>query len=226
MESIALDSQDPSKRKWTPAEDIKLVEALVEYHQEREGSPENKFKPGYLKVLEGKLSTKLPNCGLRAKPHIESRLRTLKREFQILHDMLTGPNTSGFGWDNVRKCVTAENDVWDAYVQGAGSFRNKSFPLYEDLCIVYAKDHATGKDAQTPADDASDNLSKAVIGTIASENRSRINEELSKVVGLTIKERHKATKLIVCQHELIDVFFSVPDEEKEEWVKGLINGDF
>uniref|UniRef100_A0A2N9H846 Myb/SANT-like domain-containing protein n=1 Tax=Fagus sylvatica TaxID=28930 RepID=A0A2N9H846_FAGSY len=275
MESIALDSQDPSKRKWTPAEDIKLVEALVEYHQEREGSPENKFKPGYLKVLEGKLSTKLPNW----------------------------PNTSGFGWDNVRKCVTAENDVWDAYVQGhkgAGSFRNKSFPLYEELCIVYAKDHATGKDAQTPADvieeletdiddtnhnvgigldgihedvsctqipttggrvegisarkrkkkgqnnednmmqvmkevasmlgsqlkDASDNLSKAVIGTIMSENRSRINEELSKVVGLTIKERHKATKLIVCQHELIDVFFSVPDEEKEEWVKGLINGDF
>ena len=117
MESIALDSQDPSKRKWTPAEDIKLVEALVEYHHEREGSPENKFKPGYLKVLEGKLSTKLPNCGLRAKPHIESRLRTLKREFQILHDMLTGPNTSGFGWDSVRKCVTTENDVWDAYVQ-------------------------------------------------------------------------------------------------------------
>jgi hypothetical protein len=32
MESIALDSQDPSKRKWTPAKDIKLVEALVEYH--------------------------------------------------------------------------------------------------------------------------------------------------------------------------------------------------
>ena len=57
-------------------------------------------------------------------------------------------------------------------------------------------------------------------------NRSRVNEELSKVVGLIIKERHKATKLIVCQHELIDVFFSVPDEEKEEWVKGIINGDF
>ena len=57
-------------------------------------------------------------------------------------------------------------------------------------------------------------------------NRSRINEELSKVIGLTIKERHKETKLIVCQHKLIDVFFSVLDEEKKEWVKGLINGDF
>ena len=70
--------------------------------------------------------------------------------------------------------------------------------------------------------DVSDNLSTVVIGTIASENKSRINEELSKVVGLTIKECHKATKLIVCQHELIDVFFSVLDEEKEEWVKDLL----
>ncbi|XP_030941092.1 uncharacterized protein At2g29880-like [Quercus lobata] len=297
METTVLDSQDPSKRKWTPAEDIKLVEALVEYHHEREGSPENKFKPGYLKILEGKISTKLPNAGLRAKPHIESRLRTLKREFQVIHEMLTGPNTSGFGWDTVRKCVTAENDVWDAYVQshkGAIACRNKSFPHYEDLCIVYAKDHATGKDAQAPADvveeleaeknddklddipedvdctqiptpgsngeeqnarkkkrkiqsgednmveamkevtiilaaqlkDASDNLSKAVIGVVAVESRSKINDELLKLPGLTTKERHKATKLIACQHELIDVFLSMLDAEKEEWVKGLINGDF
>ena len=40
METTILDSQDPSKRKWTLAEDIKLVETLVEYHHEREGSPE------------------------------------------------------------------------------------------------------------------------------------------------------------------------------------------
>ena len=106
-----LDSQDPSKRKWTLAEDIKLVEALVEYHHEREGSPKNKFKPGYLKILEGNISTKLPNAGLRAKLDIESRLRTLKREFQVIHEMLIGPNTSGFGWDTMRKCVTAKNDV-------------------------------------------------------------------------------------------------------------------
>ena len=49
METIVLNSHNPSKRKWTPAEDIKLVEALVEYHHEKEGKPENKFKPGYWK---------------------------------------------------------------------------------------------------------------------------------------------------------------------------------
>ena len=79
MESNTLNSQGPFKRKWTPIEDLKLVEALVEYHHEREGNPKKKFKHGYLKVLEEKISTKLPNAGLTAKPDIESKLRTLKR---------------------------------------------------------------------------------------------------------------------------------------------------
>ncbi|KAK7818774.1 hypothetical protein CFP56_040965, partial [Quercus suber] len=73
---------------------------------------------------------------------------------------------------------------------------------------------------------ASDNLSKAVIGVVAAESRSKINDELLKLLGLTTKERHEATKLIACQHELIDVFLSMLDVKKEEWVKGLINGDF
>ena len=62
---------------------------------------------------------------------------------------------------------------------------------------------------------ASDNLSKVVIGVVAVESRSIINEELLKLLGLTTKERHKATKLIACQHELIDVFLSMLDVEKE-----------
>ena len=32
MESNTLNSQGPFKRKWSPIEDLKLVEALVEYH--------------------------------------------------------------------------------------------------------------------------------------------------------------------------------------------------
>ena len=110
MELTTIDFQNPSKWKWTPVEYIKLVKALVEYRHEKEANLENKFKPGYLKILEWKISTKLPNAGLRAKPHIESRMRTLKREFQIIHEILTRPNTSGFGWDNVRKYVIVEND--------------------------------------------------------------------------------------------------------------------
>ena len=71
MDINTLDSQGRSKRKWTPIEDLKLVEALVEYHHEREGNLKNKFKPGYFKVLEERISTELPNARLRAKPNIE-----------------------------------------------------------------------------------------------------------------------------------------------------------
>nr|POE55936.1 hypothetical protein CFP56_45151 [Quercus suber] len=79
MDSNTLDFQGRSKQKWTLIEDLKLVEALVEYHREREGNLKNKFKPGYLKDLEEKSSTKFPSAGLKVKSDIESRLRTLKR---------------------------------------------------------------------------------------------------------------------------------------------------
>ena len=45
MDSNTLNSQGPSKWKWTLIKDLELVEVLVEYHHEREGNPENKFKP-------------------------------------------------------------------------------------------------------------------------------------------------------------------------------------
>ncbi|PKH89597.1 hypothetical protein CRG98_049958 [Punica granatum] len=77
------------------------------------------FKSGYLSELEKMLLEKLSNCGIKARPHIESLLKTLKKECAIVYDMML--NTSGFGWDSIRKMVTAEDDVWEAYV--AETFR-------------------------------------------------------------------------------------------------------
>jgi hypothetical protein len=70
---------------------------------------------------------------------------------------------------------------------------------------------------------ASDNLSKAVIGTIAPENRLKVNDELLKIIGLSIKDRLKAARLIVRQPEVMDVFFSISDDDKEELVRGILN---
>jgi len=70
---------------------------------------------------------------------------------------------------------------------------------------------------------ASDNLSKAVTGTVAPENRLKVNDELSKIIGLSVKDRLKAARSIVCQPEVMDLFFSIPDDDKEELVRGIIN---
>ena len=93
------------------------MESLLDLYHEGRFCVDNNFKSGYLKVLETALETKLPGCGIKAKPHIESRIKTLKMQFRTLHDMLTGPNCRGFNWDPQRKIVTAEKAVWDAYIQ-------------------------------------------------------------------------------------------------------------
>ncbi|KAG8500776.1 hypothetical protein CXB51_002814 [Gossypium anomalum] len=90
----------------------------------------------------------LPNAMLKAKPNLESRIRTLKRDWSIVYDMLSGKNNSGFGWDEHRQLVVAE----DASHKEAAQFRHWSFPYYDQLTAIYAKDQATGKDAQTAAD--------------------------------------------------------------------------
>ncbi|KAJ4834782.1 hypothetical protein Tsubulata_002188, partial [Turnera subulata] len=232
---------------------------------------------GHFTAVEELLVVSLPGSGIKAKPHIESRMRTLKTHFSILYDMIAGRGTSGFGWDNDRKCITAENSVWEEYLKShldAEPFRYKSFPFYEELSIIFGKDRATGKEAldkqeapnnENVVDDdatstsfvqanvfeggeessklknikldtgsqlskaikessmllgveigkATDRLSRALEDTEAIEKRLKINEALTSLSGLTMFERHKSTRKIGCDRETLDIFFTIPEEEKE-----------
>ncbi|TXG49303.1 hypothetical protein EZV62_025178 [Acer yangbiense] len=111
------------------------------------------FRAGTLKNIELRLATILPNCDLRATPHIESKLKTWKKQYRVIYDMI---NTSGFGLNNVRKCVEVDNnEAWHSYVQmrhhkQAEGWRDKPFPLYERLANIFGKDRATGRTAYTP----------------------------------------------------------------------------
>ncbi|PON83585.1 Myb/SANT-like domain containing protein [Trema orientale] len=117
MESSKGKGPGQNKRFWTTDEDNKLIKALLEIHNEGKFKAEGNFKAGHLIAIERYLEVQLPGCGLKAKPHIESRMKTLKAQFYIVHEMLTGPNCSGFGWDADRKLVYAEKPVWEAYLQ-------------------------------------------------------------------------------------------------------------
>ncbi|XP_031278902.1 uncharacterized protein At2g29880-like [Pistacia vera] len=133
-----MESHGPgqNKRFWTEDEDTKLIEILLEMYHEGKYYADGNFKNGYLRYIEKSMAEKLPGCDIKAKPHVESRIKTLKTHFQTVDEMLTGPNCNGFGWDVQRRMVTAKKPVWDAYLQShkeAISFRHKTFPFYEEL---------------------------------------------------------------------------------------------
>nr|KJB80899.1 hypothetical protein B456_013G120700 [Gossypium raimondii] len=131
-----------SKRKWVPEDDAALVSCMVDLHNVGTFNADTGFKAGYLNELEKMLEKALPTAMLKAKPNIESRIRCLKRE-------------CGFGWDEHRQLVVAEDAVWESYVKShkeASQFRHRTFPYYNQLTAIYARDRVTGKDAQTAAD--------------------------------------------------------------------------
>ncbi|MBA0742157.1 hypothetical protein Gogos_015244 [Gossypium gossypioides] len=59
---------------------------------------------------------------LKAKPNLESRIRILKRDWAIIYDMLSGKDNSGFGWDEYRQMVVAEDVAWNSYISSHKAF--------------------------------------------------------------------------------------------------------
>ncbi|KAI9078320.1 hypothetical protein K1719_039696 [Acacia pycnantha] len=102
---------------WTPEEDKVLVDCLVSLKVDHKFIADNGFKSGFANALQSMMEEKLPRCGIKACPHITSRIKTLKKLWQTAYDMVYGTNTSSFGWDPDTKCVTADKEVWDEYIK-------------------------------------------------------------------------------------------------------------
>ncbi|XXG41924.1 hypothetical protein AAC387_Pa01g2290 [Persea americana] len=106
-----------NKRKWTDAEDNELVYALFNMLNAGAHKADNGFKPGFLGVIEAVLKQKLLGSRIKTKPHIDSRIKTTKKDFRVMYDMLNGENCVGFGWDPEKNVVVAEDEVSNGYVK-------------------------------------------------------------------------------------------------------------
>ncbi|KAI9079387.1 hypothetical protein K1719_038686 [Acacia pycnantha] len=122
---------------WSAEEDKVLIDCLLTLKVEQKWMADNGFKAGFANALQLMMEQKLPGCGIKATPHITSRIKTLKRLWQMTYDMVYGPNTSGFGWDPDTKFVTAEPVVW------------------EESCEVETRPCGKGSEESQPSDNAS-----------------------------------------------------------------------
>lgn len=102
-----------NKRKWTADEDEELVKALCEVSADPRYKVEGGgFKNCYSQGIESILAQKLPGRGIKASPHVDSRLKVLKRKYYSIKDMLASP---GFSWDGARKMIQCEKQRYDGY---------------------------------------------------------------------------------------------------------------
>ncbi|KHG13483.1 Soluble inorganic pyrophosphatase 2 [Gossypium arboreum] len=109
--SISSQNSRGTKRKWVLEKDAALAACMVDLHNIGTFNVDTRFKADYLNVLEIMLEKVLPNAMLKVKPNLESRIRTVKRDWSIVYDMLSGKNNSDFGWDEHRQLVVAKHAV-------------------------------------------------------------------------------------------------------------------
>ncbi|KAA3470144.1 Glyoxylate/hydroxypyruvate reductase A [Gossypium australe] len=83
---------------------------MVGLHNVGTSNANTGFKAGYLLELERMMENFLPPAMLKAKPNLKSRIRTQKKDWAIIYDMLRGKYNSGFGLDKHRQMVIAEDE--------------------------------------------------------------------------------------------------------------------
>ncbi|KAB2603640.1 hypothetical protein D8674_004645 [Pyrus ussuriensis x Pyrus communis] len=147
-------AQEPKgrRRKWEAFEEEALLSVLEDFVARRQRCDTGAFKQGTLIEVAKAVNVLCPNSNIRATPHIESKLKKWKKTYSLVLDMI---NTSGFAWNDVKKCIEVDShDAWQTYVQKnkeADGWRSKPFPLYNRFAYIFGKDRARGNVAKTPA---------------------------------------------------------------------------
>ncbi|XP_004309745.1 PREDICTED: uncharacterized protein LOC101304244 [Fragaria vesca subsp. vesca] len=114
---------------------------------------DNGFKPGTFVQIEKLLEQKLPGSGIKASPHIESRVKTLKKQYNAITDMIV--TSSGFSWNDEKKMIICKKDLYDGWVKSHPAAKGmwmKPFSHFDNLGNVFGKDHANGKQAANATD--------------------------------------------------------------------------
>ncbi|KAK1361341.1 hypothetical protein POM88_045815 [Heracleum sosnowskyi] len=108
------------------------------------------------------MKNKFPNCGIKALPHIDSKVKWFKDKYVVVSEMVN--KTLGFQWDDKTKMVQCEKQSFADFVKNhpkAGGLRRTPFPCLDRLDHVFGDDRANGIASKLP-DDSFKNLEEIV----------------------------------------------------------------
>ncbi|KAL0876774.1 hypothetical protein Bca101_026479 [Brassica carinata] len=67
---------------------------------------------------------------------LKNRYKTLRRQYNAIKSLL---GSDGFGWDDERHMVIADDNIWQGYIKAhrdARQFMTRPIPYYKDLCVL------------------------------------------------------------------------------------------
>lgn len=67
--------------------------------------------------MENKMLEKMPRCTLKVTPHIESRVKQLKKHHNAITKMMWTRGGSGFGWNDKDKMIVVEKEIYQDWVK-------------------------------------------------------------------------------------------------------------
>lgn len=95
--------KEGNRHIWTKYKENALLCVLEDLVAQGYSAANGQFKPSTTSVIEKTLSTFCPTLGLKVNPHIESKMKNLKKHHSIIFDMFnrSEPSLDGMTQKNV-----------------------------------------------------------------------------------------------------------------------------
>ncbi|KAF9614844.1 hypothetical protein IFM89_020941 [Coptis chinensis] len=181
--STPLNGVDNRKRKrlaqirWFPNMETILVEVLLEALANGGRRADNGWRKEILKRAADEINSRL-DMNLVSN-NVRSKLKTMKAAWVVVKHAV---DASGFGlaFNKETKRIDADDNAWESYIKahpGASSLKQKMFPFYDECCILFGNDHATGErdnieETQGGGGDAPEVIESEADGAATSQTKS------------------------------------------------------